>query len=252
MYCKLTINSSENIVLPFQYNHIIQALLYNFINDKEYSDFLHNKGYTYNNRNFKLFCFSNVLTEPIKIDRQVKKFVFPEEISICISCVDSEFLRYIFQSFAVSEKELRLSNNQAHISNVFFRQDIQNYEEEMEVKTLSPITVYSTLFSADGKKKTYYYNPNEDEFSENIRKNLIKKYNAFYNEEPKDLSFSIKPIGRITEKVVIYKGFVIKAHSGSFKISGSLDLKKIAFSSGLGSKNSQGFGFILPKNEEVL
>ncbi len=252
MYCKLTISSSKEIVLPFQYNHIIQALLYNFINDKEYSNFIHNKGYTYNNRSFKLFCFSNILTKPIKIDKQAKKFVFPEEISICISCVDSEFLKYIFQSFAVSEKELRLSNNQAHISNVFFRQDIQNYEEEMEVKTLSPITVYSTLFSTDGKKKTYYYNPNEDEFSENIRKNLIKKYCAFYNEEPKELSFSIKPIGRIMERIVIYKGFVIKAHSGSFKISGSLDLKKIAFSSGLGSKNSQGFGFILPKNEEVL
>ncbi|QNU65557.1 CRISPR-associated endoribonuclease Cas6 [Ruminiclostridium herbifermentans] len=252
MYCRLTISSSDKIVLPFQYNHIIQALLYKFINDEEYSNFLHNNGYTHNKRSFKLFSFSNIITKPLKIDRETKKFVFPEEISIYISCVDAEFLKYIFQSFAVSEKELRIHNNLAHISNVFFRQDVQNYKEEMEVRTLSPITTYSTLFSADGKKKTYYYTPYEEQFSENIRKNLIKKYCAFYDKEPEDTSFSIKPLGKIAERIIIYKGFVIKAYSGDFKISGSEELKKMAFASGIGSKNSQGFGFILPKDEEVL
>ncbi len=45
----------------------------------------------------------------------------------------------------------------------------------MIVKTLSPITVYSTLETPDGRKKTYYYNPFKADFKELIIKNLQRK-----------------------------------------------------------------------------
>ncbi len=46
--------------------------------------------------------------------------------------------------------------------------------EEIKVRTLSPISTYSTLYRKDGKKFTYYFNPMEEEFSETIENNLKK------------------------------------------------------------------------------
>ncbi|RLI91606.1 MAG: hypothetical protein DRO89_03615 [Candidatus Altiarchaeales archaeon] len=37
---------------------------------------------------------------------------------------------------------------------------------------LSPLTVYSTLTTGDGKKKTYYYSHYEPDFEELIDRNL--------------------------------------------------------------------------------
>mgnify|MGYP001627095804 CR=1 FL=1 len=41
---------------------------------------------------------------------------------------------------------------------------LPEYKEDIIVMTLSPITVYSTLSTADGRKKTYYYSPAEENF----------------------------------------------------------------------------------------
>ncbi len=52
---------------------------------------------------------------------------------------------------------------------------VPEYKEKIYVKTLSPITVYSTLNTSDGRKKTYYYSPFEREFEELVIKNLQTK-----------------------------------------------------------------------------
>jgi CRISPR-associated endoribonuclease Cas6 len=53
---------------------------------------------------------------------------------------------------------------------------------EAEFYTLSPITVYSTLYTAEGKKKTYYFSPYEQEFSQLVSINLARKYRAYKGE----------------------------------------------------------------------
>jgi hypothetical protein len=41
----------------------------------------------------------------------------------------------------------------------------QPYRSPVLIRALSPITVYSTLQTADGRKKTYYYAPQEPEWT---------------------------------------------------------------------------------------
>jgi len=93
-------------------------------------------------------------------------------------------------------------------------------------------------------KKTYYYNPSEKEFPMLIKENIIKKYKAFYRKMPSSEEFFIEPIklDNRNEKIVIYKGFVIKGWMGKFKLKGEPELLKLAYNAGLGAKNSQGFG----------
>lgn len=112
------------------------------------------------------------------------------------------------------------------------------------IRMLSPVTMYSTLKTPTGRKKTYYFSPFESEFSELLEGNLKKKYEALYRSEPNGLSFSIEPIGvsKRDEKIIDYKGTVIKSWMGRYRLSGSLELMKLAYDTGLGAKNSQGFG----------
>ena len=108
---------------------------------------------------------------------------------------------------------------------------------------LSPVTIYSTLQSPTGKK-TYYYNPREKEFSILIRDNLLKKYQAYYKRSPDNDEFSIEPlrVSKKDEKIVSYKGFIIKGWMGLYRLNGSPELLKLAYDAGIGGKNSQGFG----------
>lgn len=62
---------------------------------------------------------------------------------------------------------------------------------------------------------------------------------------PENDEFNISPIGRFNERIVKYKDFIIKGYTGKFELKGSKELMEIAFCTGLGSKNSQGFGNII-------
>lgn len=243
MLCKITFSSKNNIVLPISYNYILQGVLYKFINEETFADFLHNKGYLFNNRAYKLFSFSNILEKPLQVDRERKEFIFSKDINIYFSSVNNEFFQFVFNSIITMKSNIYLGTNRTIISRIeFINQEIGTKEV---IKAVSPITVYSTLTNFENAKKTYYYNPSEKEFSSNIRKNLINKYYSFYDSMPKNDEFSILPVGRFNERIVKYKNFIIKGYTGKFELEGSKALIEMAFCAGLGSKNSQGFGNII-------
>lgn len=249
MLCKIRFSSENNIVMPFSYNNIIQAVLYKFINEESFSAFMHNEGYVHNNRSYKLFSFSNIIGKPIQIDKVKKEFMFDKEISLYVSSVDNEFFQYVFNAIIGAGSNVRLGNNKVIISNIELIQ--QEISEQSIVRALSPITVYSTLTTYDNKKKTYYYNPFESDFGRIIQKNLMNKYESLYGKQATNCDFTIRHKGEPKEKIVKYKNFIIKGYDGIFEISGSKELMEIAFCAGLGSKNSQGFGLIVRNDMEA-
>ena len=243
MLCKINFSSKNNIVLPIPYNSIIQAVLYKFINEDTFADFIHNEGYVHNNRNYKLFSFSNFQEKPLHINRDKEQFIFPKDISIYFSSINNQFFKDVFNSIINEDGKVYLGKNETVISKIeLIKQNISGKEI---VRALSPITVYSTFTTFEGRKKTYYYSPYENEFSENIRRNLLNKYQSLYNSVPEDQSFSISCKYEPQEKIVKYKNFIIKGYTGTFEIEGSMELMDMAFCTGLGSKNSQGFGLII-------
>lgn len=50
----------EKITLPFHYQHIIQSMILSWIHDESYSKFIHDEGYFYEKRNYKLYSFSKL------------------------------------------------------------------------------------------------------------------------------------------------------------------------------------------------
>jgi CRISPR-associated endoribonuclease Cas6 len=234
---------------PLYYNHDLQSFIYHHISP-ELANFLHKEGYLLGKRKFKFFCFSRLLGK-FHINSREEKIIFSGSISFYLSSPQDEFIQQ-FTETLLKSPEVTLSRNSFMISNieVWSQPHIQG---DVTIRMLSPVTIYSTLFSASGKKKTYYYSPFEKEFSQLIRANVLKKYQALYgtpyDEKSNPPHFQISPqrVSQNSEKKIKYTPSsnsytLIKAWLGTYRIQGDQKLIALAYDTGLGSKNSQGFG----------
>jgi len=237
-------NGKGNIELPINYNYQVQGMVYKNISNK-LADFLHKKGFNFEKRKFRMFVFSRLLGK-YRVNRKDKKIKFFTPFSLLFSTPYSIIAEELAESFA-KMGEIKLGKNKLMVSSIqVFMKKVFN--KKINIKILSPVTIYSTLYKkneGEKTKKTYYYTPFENEFNELIRKNILKKYIAFYEEEPKDKEFSIKPL-KVSERrnlvVTYYKNTVIKGWTGIYTLTGNPELINFSYNTGLGSKNSQGFG----------
>lgn len=242
MRTEIYFNLEEPVSIPIQYNHIVQAIIYSWIRDEKYMDFLHNKGYKFNERAYKLFTFSKI-SGAFKMDKENRKIIFLKDMKLTISSAVDEFMEYLLSSILIGNNPINIGGANVKISRVEVKNspDLSN---KAQVYTLSPVTVYSTLQD----KQTRFYNPFDREFSEYIRNNLLHKYEAYYGSQPENTDFTIKPIGAVKEARVNYKGFHILSYNCEMEMEGGEELLQMAYDAGLGGKNSQGFGCIEVKN----
>ncbi|NME96473.1 CRISPR-associated endoribonuclease Cas6 [Clostridium cochlearium] len=241
MRANLEISFSDKLEVPIQYNYLVQAMILNWLGDEKYQKFIHDKGYEYNNRSYKMYTFSKLYGK-FSVNSKNGIITFFDKVNLIVSSLDTRFIQYL-ASNVIMEDNLRLGKNSVKVNKI--ETSYNELGNSEKIYTKSPITVYSTLQNAD-KKKTYYYSPYEEEFNELIRNNLINKYKALYNKFPQNDSFDIKLLStrEPKESVLNYKGTIIKGWNGEFLIKGSKELLQIAYDAGLGSKNSQGFGCI--------
>ncbi|MEI7989326.1 MAG: CRISPR-associated endoribonuclease Cas6 [Chloroflexota bacterium] len=240
MQINFTFKSDYPLILPIQYNHILQAFIYNSI-DEELASFLHHKGFIVNKRPFKLFTFSR-LTGNYSIDKESQTINFGQEYQLKLASPLEIFCRSLCQCI-LTKKE-----------NILGKTMIQEVQIEIDepkasggsinVQTRSPITAYSTLLKADGAKYTCYFQPGETDFNRIVTENLKKKYEAVYKQTHPGGEIIVQPLSQQRQSIIMYKDFVIKGYFGRYRISGPDSLLQIALDAGIGSKNSQGFGFI--------
>lgn len=225
--------------LPVHYNYLVQGFLYGNITD-ELGAFLHDEGFVYEKRRFKMFTFSRLRGEyELKGDRIA--FHSPP-IRLTISTPYARFIKE-FANTLLRREELELGGSKIYVASIRVHPEPE-IGAEMRVKTLSPVVVYSTLQTKEGKKKTYYYSPYEAEFEDLVDKNLRKKYEAFFGKRTRARKLKLEVVGRPGEKIVKYRGTVIKGWMGRFVLKGDKRLLKMGYDCGIGSKNSQGFGMV--------
>jgi len=248
--------------VPVHYNQLLQGLVYDHLS-RSLADRVHTQGFQHEKRQFRMFTFSRLVgrTRLRRNANGSNDIEFAGPVSFWLASPETDILES-FASHIVREGQVRLGDADCRVSavEVPFAEIPGN---QVTVRTLSPITVYSTLLTADGRKKTYYYAPQEREFSEQIGANLVKKRAAMAAAYPgsgypgngypgtrepthQDTAVRLAPI-RITSRdshIIIYRGIVVKAWSGIYELKGPPDLLRLAFDCGLGAKNSQGFGMI--------
>jgi len=229
-----------DLVLPVHYNHLVQAVIYNYI-DEELAEFLSNKGYTEEKTPFKMFAFSR-LRGMYAVDKNNNSIRFVSEIELTISSPVDRFCQWLSSSM-LTQGSMKLGESEVVVSKVY-SQKFKVEKEIIAISTLSPIVLYGTAKKPDGKRQVSYFRPGDANYDRLLNRNLQKKYRAFYGADPPAGEVRAKAIGRQRISVVNYKKTVIKGYSGRLLLTGPVDLLQLAVDGGLGSINAKGFGCV--------
>ena len=247
MRIKITCDSGEGIRLPINYNYFLTGVIYRFLkeSDPEYAHFLHQDGYELESRRFKLFTFSQLMARRKIQDDQIH---FRSPLTWHVSSSQEQFL----ENFAAALMQTGILQIERHRLRV---QDVEvlrqpRFGRQMTFRCLSPITM-STKRERGDQLVAHYCLPDDPQFSELVRQNLIRKYEAVYQQPPTEKSFAMtfdqayidKRKGRVT-RLVDFKGTKIRGVIAPFHVIGAPELIHIGYECGFGDKNSMGFGMV--------
>ena len=235
MQLTLTIERVGELVLPLAYHHHAQSMIYALLDrGGDLAARLHDFRGEGAARSFKIFTFG-----PLSGRYRVEKghIVFDNRAQMEIRGIQPEFMQTLCAGSPVGTT-VTLGETTALITGarltVFAIRG-----QEIVLDTMSPICVRATL--AD--KRTVYFSPFDEEFAGRVNANFAAKYRVCYGSEPVG-GITLLPV-RVTpahKYVTRYKQTMITAWHGRYRLSGSEENLNFLYHTGLGEKNSQGFG----------
>lgn len=240
MQIDVQINAGTEFILPVDYNHIIQSAIYSLI-DNDLAEFLHEQGYSAGERVFRLFCFSR-LQGRFYLNKNTRQIIFTDNVQLIITSPIIEFIDSLANGL-LQAGYWRIGRNQTEIRQITVKQQ-PVLEPNIVVKTISPVTMYSTMLRPDGRKYTVYFQPGDPDYDRMITANLQKKYTAYTGQAAPEGMVNVHGSSRQRMHLLQYKGTVIKGYMGTWHLTGPQELLQMAVDAGLGGKNSMGLGCV--------
>lgn len=247
MRLKIHLDNPRETMIPLNYQHFLTAAVYSLLemSDADYAHFLHDQGYASEEgqKRFKMFVFS-WLHGRRRVCGDSLAFA-PGALTWQIASPVADFLTHGATGL-LSLGKLRVGSTSFAIT---------------EVETLPPpvfgnatrFTCLSPIVAAlplpDGG--TRYLRPSDGPaFSDAIRANLLRKHQTLHGRPPIDgrfaLTFDPAYLARTNggTKLITYQGIHIVGAFAPFTVSGSAELMRVGYETGLGEKNAAGFGMV--------
>lgn len=238
MRLEIILKGKNNFKVPFNYNHILSAIIYNKIADLNFANELHSS------KSFKFFTFSQIYIPKRRI---VKDGIIAKDgvISFYISSPNDFLIKSLVDGF-LEDLEISFQNQKLTIQKIEALKTPE-FSSKSEFKTLAPIIV-RTKKEIDGELKIWDLAPS-DKFFKSLKNNLIKKYIKFNNLTKTDKKINIYSDMNFVKRkrISINKGNVTTHHRAYMMdliLEGDLDLIEFAYDVGIGEKNSMGFGMV--------
>lgn len=238
MRLEIILKGKNNFKVPFNYNHILSAIIYNKIADLNFANELHSS------KSFKFFTFSQIYIPKRRI---VKDGIIAKDrvISFYISSPNDFLIKSLVDGF-LEDLEISFQNQKLTIQKIEALKTPE-FSSKSEFKTLAPIIV-RTKKEIDGELKIWDLAPS-DKFFKSLENNLIKKYIKFNNLTKTDKKINIYSDMNFVKRkrISINKGNATTHHRAYMMdliLEGDLDLIEFAYDVGIGEKNSMGFGMI--------
>ena len=227
--------TKDRITLPIATCETVQGLLYKAVaRDTAYAKSLHDDGKLFDGRKFKLFSFGE-LEGSYEIEGD--SIVYLSRARLTVRSADAYFIQLLLGYFTPGS-EVRLGNNTVTVGDVRLGEN-RIYESRIVIRTLSPITAYVT--EPDGH--TVYFSPEDPRFYDSLIANARRKYVGVFGTD-EGFSLRITPVegGRFIKRATRFKTTLITAWHGRFVLEAPPRVLELLYETGLGSKNSQGFG----------
>lgn len=238
MRLEIILKGKNNFKVPFNYNHILSAIIYNKIADLNFANELHSS------KSFKFFTFSQIYIPKRRI---VKDGIIAKDgvINFYISSPNDFLIKSLVDGF-LEDLEISFQNQKLTIQKIEALKTPE-FSSKSEFKTLAPIIV-RTKKEIDGELKIWDLAPS-DKFFKSLENNLIKKYIKFNNLTKTDKKINIYSDMNFVKRkrISINKGNATTHHRAYMMdliLEGDLDLIEFAYDVGIGEKNSMGFGMI--------
>ena len=233
------------IRLPRANLHAVSGMLYGLLPPERAAQ-AHDEGNSVDGRSMKLFAVSWLMAAaPPTFEEKLMQF--PAPVRLVVSTPLSLIWGGLVDG-ALNRDEIRLGNNLIRCDGAETEQQVA--EQNMIIRTLSPITCYRTE-PADPrapKHYTHYVSPGDFEFGDLLNSNLLRKFRALYPGQSVPSGIvKLTPLGTPRERVSLYEPkskFPIKGWSGRFRIEGPRELLQVALDCGLGAGNSRGWGCV--------
>lgn len=239
MRLKILLKSEKGkLKIPFNYNHIISAIIYNKIADLELANKLHSS------QSYKFFTFSQLNIHRFKI---IKDGFLSQNgtIDFLISSPDDYLIKSLVEGF-LSDLTVDFAGTKLLIQKVELL-PVPEFKEKIKVKTLSPI-ITRTKKEVDGEMKIWDLAPG-NHFFKNLENNLINKYKKFndINETNKEIKIYSEFNNVKRKRITLKKGeeqTYHRAYMMDLILEGDIELLKFAYDAGVGEKSALGFGMV--------
>lgn len=238
MKLEIILKGKNNFKVPFNYNHILSAIIYNKIADLNFANELHSS------KSFKFFTFSQIYIPKRRI---VKDGIIAKDgvISFYISSPNDFLIKSLVDGF-LEDLEISFQNQKLTIQKIEALKTPE-FSSKSEFKTLAPIIV-RTKKEIDGELKIWDLAPS-DKFFKSLENNLIKKYIKFNNLTKTDKKINIySDMNFVKRKRISINKDNATTHHRAYMmdliLEGDLDLIEFAYDVGIGEKNSMGFGMV--------
>lgn len=260
MRFKLTLELEPQVSgreIPINYQYELASVIYKIIanGDEQYSQMLHEDGFTSTTKHFKLFTFSNLIAPYRGIEHKKgtdRLVVKADTIEWYLGFVPEESTQRFVQG-VFTDQRFRLADN---VSGAWFRiAEVQlmpsvDWTPDTEFETISPISASKHV---EGKLHSTYIGPGDEMYETALLTGLTERYKAIYGKEfdgeryckltvtnePKSSLVTIKSGTKDETRV---RGFRYR-----FRIDLPQELMEIAYECGLGERGSMGFGMIKVK-----
>jgi CRISPR-associated endoribonuclease Cas6 len=253
----LAVDSTINL-LPLNYRYEFSAWIYKTIHagNCEFSHWLHQRGYTLENKRFKLFTFADIFIHPPwkRLGDRIKIFSGRAEVQLSFYLEEAveHFLIGLFQNqrFPIAD---RRSKAEFEVQTVERLPDPE-FTPEMTFRTLSPVCLSRTV---PGKAHAEYLHPADSDYPSYFFDNLLYKYIAaaqsdlsfealkeqMQQRRPLTLEIPAEPKSRLTKiKADTPQETLVRGYYYRFKITAPAELLEFGYHAGFGEKNSMGFG----------
>ena len=254
MRFKLTFNrTTKQRMLPMDYQYYISAWIYKVLKqaDKDFAQFLHEKGYGQGEiKLYKLFCFSRLDFGKPQLWKEKKLFeISAHEIDLQISFDVTEaatnFIKGLFmsQEFYLGDKfngiDFRVSGVEALPEPAF-----------SETMTYSLQTPWVVSYKTETDKHPQYLSPKDDLFKSLAKKHLVEKYNNTRNFErisPEQIEFNrtspFKRAGYVMKPGTKEESRVV-GNLFDFTLTAPAEVHRMVWNAGVSEKSSGGFGWV--------
>ena len=236
MRLKISLTSNNgNYLIPYNYNHILSAIIYRKIADLDLAAKLHFS------KDFKFFTFSQIYFSDWK---RTKKGIISKDgkLYFYISSPNEQLIKSLVEGHLEST-EVDFKGKKLLVEQIELLKS-PSFKENMKLKTMSPVSA-SIKREIDGKLKIWDLGPGDERFYESVQKNLVNKYTSFYGDYDGDRWVRIKPNMKTAKRRRIeIKGDFHRGYMMEFEMEADPRLVEFAYECGLGERNSMGFGMV--------